>query len=273
MSLRSKTALITGAGQGIGRATAQRLARAGANLVIQDIDEAALADTANQLGTFEVDVLSLTGDLTKTGLPEQVVQDGLEAFGGLDIIINNAGYIWNGALQNHSEAQWQAMIDIHATVPFRILKAFSEWMRPVAKAERQANGVASCRKVVNVSSVSGTQGSATQVGYSAGKAAVIGLTKTLAKEWGRYNVTVNAVAFGHIETRLTQGYSDSIPEITVGDRRYRVGLSNQQRNVLAQTVPLGRAGTIDEAAGAIYLMTLPESDYITGEILTCSGGA
>jgi 3-oxoacyl-[acyl-carrier protein] reductase len=126
---------------------------------------------------------------------------------------------------------------------------------------------------VNVSSVSGTQGSATQVGYAAGKAAVIGLTKTLAKEWGRYNVTVNAVAFGHIETRLTQGYSDSIPEITVGDQQFRVGLSNQQRNALAQTVPLGRAGTIEEAAGAIYLLTLPESDYITGEILTCSGGA
>ena len=273
MSLRSKIALVTGAGQGIGRATVQRLARAGVNLVIQDIDEAALAETARHLKTFEVDVLSLTGDLTEPDLPEQVIKDCVEAFGGLDIIINNAGYIWNGAMHNHSEAQWQAMLDIHATVPFRILKAFSEWLRPTAKAEIQSNGVACCRKVVNVSSVSGTQGSATQVGYAAGKAAVIGLTKTLAKEWGRYNVTVNAVAFGHIETRLTQGYSDSIPEITVGDQQFRVGLSFQQRNALAQTVPLGRAGTVDEAAGAIYLLTLPESDYITGEILTCSGGA
>ena len=220
MSLISKTALVTGAGQGIGRATAQRLARAGANLIIQDIDGEALAETMLHLKAFKVDVLSLTGDLTKAGVPEQVVQDCLKAFGGLDIIINNAGYIWNGALHNHSEAQWQAMLDIHATVPFRILKAFSEWLRPTAKAEIQSNGVACCRKVVNVSSVSGTQGSATQVGYAAGKAAVIGLTKTLAKEWGRYNVTVNAVAFGHIETRLTQGYDDSVPEIKVGDQQY-----------------------------------------------------
>lgn len=273
MSLLSKTALVTGAGQGIGRATAHRLARAGTNLAIQDIDAEALAETARGLASFDIQVLSLIGDLTESGVPEQTVQDCIETFGGLDIIINNAGYIWNGAVHNHSESQWQAMLEIHATVPFKILKAFSDWLRPTAKAEIEARGAAQCRKVINVSSVSGTQGSATQVGYAAGKAAVIGLTKTLAKEWGRYNVTVNAVAFGHIDTRLTQGYDDSIPEIKVGARSYRVGLSNQQRNALAKSVPLGRPGTSVEAAGAIYLLTLPESDYITGEILTCSGGA
>jgi len=273
MSLNHKIALVTGAGQGIGRATARRLAAAGATLVIQDLDPEALKEAEASLIDFGGEVLAIAGDLTELDLPDRVIREGVAAFGGIDIIVNNAGYIWNGAAHKHSEAQWQAMLDIHVSVPFRLLKAYANWMRPIAKAEIASNGQATCRKIVNVSSVSGTTGSATQVAYSAGKAAVIGLTKTLAKEWGRFNVTVNAVAFGHIETRLTQTYENQVPEIKVGNQLFRVGLSEQQRAILAHTVPLGRPGTVDEAAGAIYLLTLPESNYITGEVLTCSGGA
>lgn len=272
-SLQDKVALITGAGHGIGRATAHRLAEAGAHLVIQDLDDQALRETAKELIGSHGRIVTLAGDLTAEGQPERVISESLNAFGALDILINNAGYIWNGAAHNHSEAQWQAMLEIHVSVPFRLLKAFAGWMRPVAKAEIAETGAAQCRKVVNVSSVSGTTGSATQVGYSAGKAAVLGVTKTLAKEWGRFNVNVNAVAFGHIETRLTQSYQGKAPEIRVGANSFRVGLSESQRSSLAQSVPLGRPGTTTEAAGAIYLLTLPESNYITGEVLTCSGGA
>ena len=194
-------------------------------------------------------------------------------WGGIDIIVNNAGYIWNGAMHNHDDEQWQAMLDVHATAPFRILRAFASWLKRTARAEQDANGVARCRKVVNVSSVSGTTGAATQIAYSAGKAAVVGITKTLAKEWGRYNVTVNCVAFGHIETRLTQPYEDVPPSIRVGEREHRVGLNNAQIDTVRRASPLGRSGQPRDGAGAIYLLCIPESDFITGEVLTCSGGA
>ena len=272
MEHKGKTALVTGAGQGIGRATAERLARAGANVYVQDIDAEALDETVSRLADFEVGVVASVGDLRESALPEKMIQESVDAFGGLDIVVNNAGYIWNGAMHNHSEAQWQAMLEIHATVPFRLLQAFAGWMRPTVKQEMLDSGVGVSRRVVNISSVSGTQGSATQVAYSAGKAAVIGLTKTLAKEWGRYNCNVNAVAFGHIETRLTQSYEDDVPEIEVGGRSFRVGLSSRQRAGISSSVPLGRPGTVEEAAGAIYLLTLPEAGYITGEVITCSGG-
>ena len=129
------------------------------------------------------------------------------------------------------------------------------------------------RKVVNISSVSGTTGAATQIAYSAGKAAVVGITRTLAKEWGRFNVTVNCVAFGHIETRLTQTYEGAPPTIQVGERAYRVGLSTDQAEAARASTPLGRTGSPEDAAGAILLFCLPESDFVSGQILTCAGGA
>ena len=165
------------------------------------------------------------------------------------------------------------MLDIHATAPFRILRALAPWLRETAKREQAESGRARCRKIVNVSSVSGTTGAATQIAYSAGKAAVVGLTKTLAKEWGRYNVTVNAVAFGHIQTRLTQAYEGEPPTIEVGMRKFKVGLTDAQVAGVEGATPLGRSGTPEDGAGAIYLLCLPESDFVTGEVVTCSGGA
>jgi 3-oxoacyl-[acyl-carrier protein] reductase len=164
------------------------------------------------------------------------------------------------------------MLDVHATAPFRILRAFAPWLRDQAKREIEASGRARCRKVVNVSSVSGTTGAATQIAYSAGKAAVVGITKTLAKEWGRYNVTVNCVAFGHIETRLTQAYEGSPPTIAVAGREHRVGLTAEQIEGTRRASALGRSGQPEDGAGAIYLFCIPESDFVSGEVLTCSGG-
>jgi 3-oxoacyl-[acyl-carrier protein] reductase len=271
--LDGRVALITGAGRGIGAATAKMLARDGARVVVNDLDETAARATAESVAAAGGAARICAGDLTEASFPDRLIAFAQDTFGALDIVVNNAGYIWNGAMHKHTDEQWQAMLDMHATAPFRVLRAFLPLLRAQVERDTAELGKPRCRKVVNVSSVSGTRGAATQIAYSAGKAAVVGLTKTPAQEWGRYNATVNAVAFGHIETRLTQAYDGEPPRIHVKDRDHRVGLTRAQiANVRAQS-PLGRSGSVDDAAGAIYLFCIPESDFVTGEILVCSGGA
>jgi 3-oxoacyl-[acyl-carrier protein] reductase len=271
--LDGRVALVTGAGRGIGAATALRLAAEGASVVVNDRDMDAAAATARRIITTGGKAVCVSADLTAAGAAEHLIDESLRAFDSLDIIVNNAGYVWNGAIQNHSDEQWQAMLDMHAGAPFRVLRAWQPWLKATAQRETQALGAPVCRKVVNISSVSGTTGAATQIAYSAGKAAVVGITKTLAKEWGRYNVTVNCVAFGHIDTRLTQTYDDAPPTIQVGDRAFKVGLSTEQAEAVRAATPLGRTGTPHDAAGSIMLFCLPESDFVSGQVLTCSGGA
>jgi len=270
--LDDKVAIVTGAGRGVGKATALMLARDGAKVVVNDVDVDEAAVVVHELISEGHDALACPGSVTDSSFPDQLIQTTLDAYGRIDILVNNAGYIWNGAMHNHSDEQWQAMLDVHVTAPFRILRSLSKWLREQAKKEIAENGKAMCRKVVNVSSVSGTQGSATQIAYSSGKAAIVGLTKTLAKEWGRYNVTVNCVAFGHIETRLTQTYENEPPLIEVDGRKYKVGLTSDQAESMRRTVALGRPGQPEDGAGAIYLFCIPESNFVTGEVLTCSGG-
>jgi len=271
--LAGRVALVTGAGRGVGRATAELLARDGARVVVNDLDPVEAEETVGRIRVAGGEALACAGDVTEAGFPERLVAAGIDAWGELDIIVNNAGYIWNGALHNHSDEQWQAMLDVHATAPFRILRAFAPWLRERVRDELAALGAPRCRKVVNVSSVSGTRGAATQVAYSAAKAAVTGFTRTMAKEWGRYNVCVNCVAFGHIETRLTQPYAAEPPRISVAGRDFKVGLTAEQIDSVRASTPLGRAGRPEDGAGAIYLFCIPESDFVTGEVLTCSGGA
>ncbi len=270
--LAGKVAIVTGAGRGVGRATALLLARKGAAVVVNDLDRLEVESTVAEIKGMGQQAIASAGDVTALDYPDELIQTALTGCGGIDIIVNNAGYIWNGVMHNHSDEQWQAMLDVHVTAPFRILRAFSHWLRPQAKQEIDSRGEAQCRKVVNISSVSGTRGSATQVAYSAGKAAVLGLTRTLAKEWGRYNVTVNCVAFGHIDTRLTQSYDGDPPTINVAGRDYRVGLSSAQVAASRRTSALQRVGRPEDGAGAVYLFCIPESDFVTGEVLTCSGG-
>lgn len=261
-NLEGKCALVTGAGRGIGEATARKLAASGARVLINDLD----VDVAESVAASIPGAVAYPADLTDPSAADQVVGAALEAFGGLDIVVNNAGYIWHSAIHNMSDEQWDAMIDIHASAQFRVLRAYGRWLRGHAGPDSPT------RKVVNISSTMGVHGGATQLAYSAGKAAVVGITKTLAKEWGRFNVTVNAVAFGAIETRLTSPYERE-PNISVvkGQER-KVGLSHEQIAAAKQASPLGRLGTPQDAANAIYLMCAPESDWITGEVILASGG-
>ncbi|MCG8561534.1 MAG: SDR family oxidoreductase [Hyphomicrobiales bacterium] len=270
--LDGRTAIVTGSGRGIGRAIAVKLASEGAQVVVNDLDDAPAADTVAAIERDGGAATAFAGDVTAPDFGEGIVEAALDRFGGLDIIVNNAGYIWNSTIQNHSDEQWQAMLDVHATAPFRLLRAASTYLRATAKREMAEDGMPRCRKVVNISSTSGWYGAATQLAYSAGKAAVVGMTRTLAREWGRYNVTVNCVAFGHIETRLTQRYDDQPDTIRVKDSDHKVGLSREAYDEVVARTPLPRVGTPTDAAGAVYLLCIPESDFISGQVLLCSGG-
>jgi len=269
--LDGRVALVTGGGRGIGAATCRLLASEGARVVVNDRDAGPCDEVAQEIRESGGEALSLAADITASASPEALIEGCLSSYGELDIIVNNAGYVWNSAMHNHSDEQWQAMLDMHATAPFRVLRAYYPWLKEKVRTEAAAGNVR-CRKIVNISSVSGTEGAATQIAYSAGKAAVVGMTKTLAKEWGRLNVTVNCVAFGPIGTRLTQPYDGDPPTISVGERDYKVGLASGQVDNLVATVPLGRVGVPEDAAGAIYMFCIPESDYVTGQLLLCAGG-
>jgi 3-oxoacyl-[acyl-carrier protein] reductase len=265
-SLTSKVALVTGSGRGIGRAIAEQLAAAGARVMLNDLDAGPLAETQQAIAGS----MHLAGDLTDSAFPQQLVNAAVETFGGLDIIVNNAGYTWDNIIQKMTDEQFQAMLDIHVVAPFRVLRAAAPFIRDTAKREA-AEGRRVIRKVVNITSISATDGSAGQAGYASGKAAVIGLTRTMAKEWGRYNVNVNAVGFGLIGTRLIQPLTDD-STIDVKGHEIRVGVQPAMLDKVISTSPLGRAGTAEEAAGAVAFFCSPLSDFVTGEILMCTGG-
>ena len=275
-TLEGRTALVTGSARGIGRAIAQRLLLSGASVMLNDLDEIALSATASQFESqFDspARVRSIAGDLTDPATPAAVVDATLAAFGSIDIIVNNAGYTWDSVIQKTTDEQFQAMLDIHLVAPFRILRAASDYIRSAAKSEAAA-GRRVMRKVVNITSIAGTDGNPGQSGYSTAKAGVLGLTRTLAKEWGRYNVTVNAVGFGLIQTRLavpqTAESADSTLHMHGAD--IKIGVPPAALEALKDRIPLGRLGTPEDAANAVLFFCSPLSDYVTGEILICSGG-
>ena len=270
-TLDSKVALVTGAGRGIGRAIAEKLAGAGAAVMVNDLDEGPASEAEAAIRLAGRAASHLEGDVTQPDFPQKLVDATITAFGGLDIIVNNAGYTWDNVIQKTSDEQYLAMLNIHLMAPFRILRAASTHIRETAKRET-AEGRRVMRKVVNITSIAGTDGNAGQAGYSSGKAGVIGLTKTMAKEWGRYNVNVNAVGFGLIETRLTQPLTQAGATIDVQGRQIAVGVQPKMLEALKSACPLGRAGTPEEAAGAVLFFCSPLSDYVTGEVLICGGG-
>ena len=268
--LSGKVALVTGAGRGIGLALAHKLAAEGASLVINDLDEAPAQAAADALRATGAQAVAVAGNVCRDELPQSLVDAALRNYGDLHIIVNNAGYIWNGPLHKISDEQWDAIQDVHLKAPFRILRAAYPHIKARSDAERQA-GLSVTRKVVNVSSVSATRGSAGQSNYAAAKAGLFGLTKSLCKEWGPMNVTVNCVAFGFIETRLTQPITGETAVLIEGAKR-RVGLLPESIEAARRAVPLRRLGTPEDGAGGVLLFCLPESDYISGQIVEINGG-
>lgn len=269
-SLTGKTAIVTGSGRGIGRAIARQLASAGACVMLNDLDEKMLLESKAALPDPGC-VRHFQGDLTDPQVPAKLIEATLDEFGAVDIIVNNAGYSWDNVIQKTTDEQFQAMLEIHLVTPFRLLRAASTYIRETAKQEI-ANGRRVMRKVVNITSISGTDGNPGQIGYSSGKAGVIGLTKTLAKEWGRYNVNVNAVGFGLIETRLVQPLDSEGASLNMHGHQIRLGVQPSLLESVKSACPLGRLGTPEEAAGAVLFFCSPLSDYVTGEVLICSGG-
>jgi 3-oxoacyl-[acyl-carrier protein] reductase len=265
--LDGKVAIVTGSARGIGRATAEVLAEHGAKVLINDLD----GDVAEQAAAeIDGETIVFAGDLTEPGIPDQLVQRVIDEWGKVDILVNNAGYTLDAPIHKMSDEWFQKMLDIHVIVPFRLCRAVAPHMREPAKKERE-EGREVFRKIVNVSSVSGTMGNPGQANYSAAKSAVIGLTKTLAKEWGQFKINVNAVAFGFIETRLTAAKDESnISEI--GGEKVQLGIPEQLRAMGSMVIPLGRPGTPEEAANGVFFLCSPWSNYVHGQVLNITGG-
>ena len=265
--LEDKVAIVTGSARGIGRATAELLSEQGAKVLINDID----GDVAEQAASeISGDTLVFSGDLTKEGVPDQLVQKVIDEWGKVDILVNNAGYTLDAPIHKMSDEWFQRMLDIHSVVPFRMCRAVAPFMREPAKTERE-EGREVFRKIVNVSSISGTMGNAGQANYSSGKSGVIGLTKTLAKEWGQFKINVNAVAFGYIETRLTASKDES-NVVDIGGEAVQLGIPDQMRQLAPMMIPLGRPGSPQEAAGGVFFLCSPWSNFVHGQVLNITGG-
>jgi 3-oxoacyl-[acyl-carrier protein] reductase len=265
--LDDKVAIVTGSARGIGRATAELLSEHGAKVVINDLDGDVAAQTASEIAG---DTVVHAGDLTQEGAADQLVQTAIDAWGKIDIIVNNAGYTIDAPIHKMGDDAFQRMLDIHTVVPFRVIRAAAPHLREPAKLERE-RGEEVFRKIVNVSSISGTMGNAGQANYSAGKAAIVGLTKTLAKEWGQFKINVNAVAFGYIETRLTASKDES-NVIEIGGQKVQLGIPDQLRGMAPMMIPLGRPGTPREAAGGVFFLCSPWSNFVHGQVLNITGG-
>jgi 3-oxoacyl-[acyl-carrier protein] reductase len=265
--LDGKAAIITGSARGIGRATAELFISEGAKVLINDID----GDVAEQAaGDIEGETAVFAGDLTKPGIPDELVAKANEAFGQVDIVVNNAGYTWDGVVHKMTDEQFQAMIDIHTVVPFRVIRALAPTWREAAKAEL-GEGREVFRKIVNITSISGTMGNAGQANYSAAKAGVTGLTKTIAKEWGQFKVNVNAVAFGFVETRLTAAKEEA-GSIEREGEKIELGIPEQQRAMASMIIPLGRPAQPEEAAGPVLFLASGLANYVHGQIVNVTGG-
>jgi 3-oxoacyl-[acyl-carrier protein] reductase len=266
--LDGKAAIVTGSARGIGRATAELFVSEGAKVLINDLD----ADVAEQAASeINGETAVHAGDLTKEGAADELVKAANDAFGAVDIVVNNAGYTWDGVAHKMTDEQFQAMLDIHTIVPFRVARALAPTWREAAKAER-GEGKEVFRKIVNVSSTSGMMGNAGQVNYSAAKMGVVGLTKTLAKEWGQFKINVNAVAFGFVETRLTAAKEAGEEMTSPTGEKIELGIPEQMRQMASAIIPLGRPATPEEASGPVLFLSSPLANYMHGQVLNVTGG-
>ena len=271
-----QTVVITGAGRGIGASAALQFAEHGASVVVNDLDAAMAAETANAIMSQGGQAVAVSGDVTAAGFPELLMQTAVDTFGKLNVVVNNAGYTWDAMAHKLTDEQWQAILDVHLTAPFRMIRAAAPFLRTAAAAELEFGANLSNRCIVNVSSTSGLHGNIGQANYAAGKMGIVGLTKTIAKEWGRLGIRCNAVAFGFIDTRLTRPQEVQEEAIEIDGREVVLGIPQKVRSMLDKDIhlriPLGRPATAEEAASGIVLIASPLASYITGHVLEVTGG-
>lgn len=269
--LKDKVAIVTGSGRGIGRATALLFAREGAKVVVSDIDAGPAQETVENIKEEGGEAVARVGDMIAPGFPEELVKTAADQWGALHILVNNAGFTWDSLVHKMSDEQWDKILDLHLKAPFRMIRAAAPQFIDAAKKEMEGGGTAVTRKIVNISSVAGVGGNVGQANYSSAKSGVVGLTKSLCKEWARYNVQCNCVAFGFIDTRLTQDKEKGITVETDG-KKIAVGVPEKVRQGFIQTIPAGRPGTPEEAADAILFFASPLSNYVSGQLLVVGGG-
>ena len=241
-------------------------------MVVNDLNLEPAEEVADEINAAGGDALAIAGNVTDPAFPDHLMKTTIETYGKLNILVNNAGFTWDGVVHKMTDEQWQAILDVHATAPFRMIRAATPYMRDAAKAEMAAGGAVEPRCVINVSSTSGLHGNFGQANYATGKMGVIGLTKTIAKEWGAFGVRCNAVAFGYIDTRLT-GAKEAGEAIDVDGKQVALGIPDKLRGNMTMLIPLGRPATPDEAAGGILILASPYASYITGHTLEVTGGA
>lgn len=263
--------MITGSGRGIGKATAELFATEGASVLVTDMDEEPASITASALRAMGGKAHALVGDVSAPDFPARLIETTLHVFGRLDILVNNAGFTWDGTIHKMTDEQWQTIINVHLSAPFRIIRAAAPYLRETAKREMAERGKATARKIVNISSTSGTRGNFGQANYAAAKAGIVGLTKTLAREWGAFNIQVNCAAFGFIDTRLTQIKAEG-ERVLRGGAEIALGIPPEIRDKAFEQIPLGRPGTTREAAGAVFFLASPLSDYVSGQVIEVTGG-
>ena len=269
----NQVVVVTGAGRGIGAATARLFAAHGASVVVNDLDAEPAETVAHEIEAAGGQALPVAGSVTEDGVPERLLQTAADHFGGIHVLVNNAGFLWDGMLHTMTDAQWQAVMEIHTFAPFRMIRAAAPYLREPAKRELEAGQPFSRNRViVNVSSTSGLHGNVGQANYATAKMGVVGLTKTVAKEWGRFGVRCNAVAFGFIDTRMTRPKEDG-ETVEVDGHAVVQGIPEAARGRAFTANPLGRPGTDEEAAGGIVLMASPLAGYVTGHTLEVTGGA
>ncbi len=267
----NQTAIITGAGRGIGAAAALLFAQHGARVVVSDRDAGPAEAVVSAIKAAGGEAISISGDITDPDFPQILVERTVAEYGALHILVNNAGYTWDGMLHKMTDKQWEAMIAVHNTAPFRLVRAAAPHMRDAAKQEEAEHGKATPRCIINVSSTSGLHGNVGQLNYATAKMGMVGFTKTVAKEWGAFNIRCNAVAFGYMETRLTQA-KESGESVVVDGEEVRLGVPERLHDAIKLAIPLGRTGTVKEAAGGILMMASPWAGYITGHTLEVTGG-
>jgi len=268
--MKDRVAIITGSGRGIGQAAAKLFASEGAKVVVSDIDAEPAEQTVAEIRQAGGQAVTHVGDATAPGFADAIVQKAVNEFGGLHILVNNAGFTWDSVVHRMTDEMWRTILDLHLEAPFRLIRAASPYFRDAAKAEIEANGAAIPRKIVNVSSTSGTNGNAGQANYSSAKAGLIGLTKTIAKEWGRFNIHSNAVAFGWVETRLTAPKEEGGSLDSKGNT-VKLGIPEEKRQMLVKMIPMGRPGTPQEAANLIFFFASSLSNYISGQVVEMNG--